>query len=177
MGKVWPLTGFILGSIFAFSALANAEVLDANAGGFALKRTYEINAPRASVYRALIHPERWWSSSHTWSGTASNLSMSARAGGCFCERLANGGSVQHMTIVYAAPNQELRMFGALGPLQMTGASGHLNVKLEENGGKTNMSVTFDVGGYANGGLNNWALPVDGVLGEQFSALKALVERN
>ncbi|KAF0112911.1 MAG: activator of HSP90 ATPase 1 family protein, partial [Hyphomonadaceae bacterium] len=112
MGKVWPLTGFILGSIFAFSALANAEVLDANAGGFALKRTYEINAPRASVYRALIHPERWWSSSHTWSGTASNLSMSARAGGCFCERLANGGSVQHIighcqSMVFWANNSAL----------------------------------------------------------------------
>lgn len=162
---------------FACPNLLNAEVLDANANGFALKRTYVVNAPTARVYRALTHPEKWWSSSHTWSGAASNLSMSPRAGGCFCERLANGGSVQHMGIVYAAPNQELRMFGALGPLQMTGASGHLNVKLEASGDVTNMTVTFDVGGYANGGLGNWAQPVDAVLGEQFSALKALAERN
>jgi uncharacterized protein YndB with AHSA1/START domain len=161
----------------AFAPATEAEVLDASANGFAIKRTYVVSAPRAAVYRALTHPEKWWSSSHTWSGSANNLSLSPRAGGCFCERLANGGSVQHMTIVYAAPNQELRMFGALGPLQMTGASGHLNVKLEESGGNTNMTVTFDVGGYANGGLQTWAPLVDQVLGEQFTALQNLAQRN
>jgi hypothetical protein len=72
----------------------------------------------------IVQPATWWDSRHTWSGSAANLSLAAASGGCFCERLPNGGSVLHMSTVNAVPNQKLVLFGALGPLQTSGAAGH-----------------------------------------------------
>ena len=42
----------------------------------------------------------WWDPSHTWSGSAKNLTFEPKAGGCFCEKLADGGSVQHGRVIY-----------------------------------------------------------------------------
>ena len=62
---------------------------------------------------------------HTVSKDAANLSLELRAGGCFCERLKDGGSVQHLQVAYTAPWAGLRLRGALGPLQMEGVDGAL----------------------------------------------------
>jgi hypothetical protein len=70
------------------------------------------------------------------------------------------------------------MFGALGPLQFTGAAGHLGIALKPaaGGGGTEVVMTYDVGGYAKGGLaETYAAPVDQVLGEQLARLKKAVE--
>jgi hypothetical protein len=40
-----------------------------------------------------------------FSRDAANLSTELRAGGCFCERLKDGRSVQHLQVVYAAPRK------------------------------------------------------------------------
>jgi uncharacterized protein YndB with AHSA1/START domain len=151
------------------------EVVDAQPNGFEIKRTAVLNAPADKVYAALSQPSQWWNKDHTWSGASANLSLAAMAGGCFCEKLPNGGSVMHMTVVYAQPGQGLRMFGGLGPLQMSGATGHLGWTLAEAGGKTTLTQTYDVGGYAKGGLDKLAPAVDRVLGEQFDRLTAYVE--
>ena len=50
--------------------------------------------------------------------------MELHAGGCFCERLKDGGSVQLLQVVYAAPGEGLRLRGALGPLQTEASTGH-----------------------------------------------------
>ncbi len=154
---------------------AHAEVVDAQPNGFQVKRVAVLNAPADKVYAALAQPSQWWSKDHTWSGSAANLSLAPMAGGCFCEKLPNGGSVMHMTVVYAQPGQALRMFGALGPLQMSGAAGHLGWTLSETDGKTTLTQTYDVGGYMKGGLDKIAPGVDGVLSEQLDRLKAYVE--
>jgi hypothetical protein len=83
--------------------------------------------------------------------------------------------VLHMSTVNAVPNQKLVLFGALGPLQSSGAAGHLAFVLVEADGKTKLTVTYDVGGYFKGGLDKIAGPVDGVLGQQVARLKAQVE--
>jgi hypothetical protein len=82
-----------------------------------------------------------------------------------------------MTVVFADGAKTLRLAGALGPLQFTGASGHLSFALEDApGGSTRLTVTYDVGGYAKGGLAEaWAAPVDGVIGEQATRLKRYAE--
>ena len=84
-----------------------------------------IHAPPEQIYAALGKIGQWWSSSHTFSRDASNLSLDLKAGGCLCERLKDGGSVQHLIVVYAAPAEGLRLRGALGPLQMEGVDGTL----------------------------------------------------
>jgi hypothetical protein len=97
------------------------------------------------------------------------------ASGCFCETLKDG-KVRHMSVVYS-DNNMLRLSGGLGPLQTTGASGHLILRFEPSpGDKTLLTATYDVGGYAKGGLAQvWAKPVDYVIGEQVLRLKKYVE--
>jgi uncharacterized protein YndB with AHSA1/START domain len=159
----------------AAATAARAEVVDAQANGFEVRREAVLNAPADKVYAALTLPSAWWNKDHTWSGSAANLSLAAMAGGCFCEKLPGGGSVLHMSVVYAQPGQGLRLFGGLGPLQMSGAAGHLGWTLAEKDGKTTLVQTYDVGGYSKGGLDKLAPVVDRVLSEQFDRLKAYVE--
>lgn len=157
------------------AATARAEVTDAQPAGFQVRHQVVIAAPAAAVWGVLVQPSKWWSSAHTWSGSAANLSLGAASGGCFCERLPNGGSVLHMTTVHAAPGQKLVLSGGLGPLQSSGAMGAMTILLAEKDGATTVTVTYDVGGYFKGGLDKLAAPVDGVLGQQVQGLKTAVE--
>jgi hypothetical protein len=153
---------------------AHAEVTDKSAAGFEVTQKATIAAPAAKVYAALLTPSAWWNKDHSWSGNAANLSIDL-ATGCFCETLPKG-FVRHMTVVFADGATTLRLFGGLGPMQFTGASGHLAYVLKPAGDKTELTLTYDVGGYAKGGLaDKWAAPVDGVLGEAVGRLKTYVE--
>ena len=155
---------------------AQAEVIDAQPGGFEVKRTVQITAPPATVMTALTHPERWWSSAHSWSGQAANMRMDAKAGGCWCEALpASKGEVRHMTVVYFDPAGTIRLQGGLGPLQASAASGSLTWAFAAKDGGTEVTWTYDVGGYMRGGLAPIAQPVDGVLAEQMARLKKFIE--
>ena len=175
MKRLLIAAALALAATSAASSEAGAEVVDAQPNGFEVKRQAVLNAPSDKVYAALSQPSQWWNKDHTWSGSAANLSLAPMAGGCFCEKLPNGGSVMHMTVVYAQPGQGLRLLGGLGPLQMSGATGHLAWTLSETGGKTTLTQTYDVGGYRMGGLDKIAPAVDQVLSEQFDRLKAYVE--
>jgi hypothetical protein len=158
----------------AMAGAAHAEVTDKSAAGFEVTERATIAAPAAKVYAALLTPRAWWDKKHSWSGNAANLSINL-ATGCFCEKLPSG-FVRHMTVVFADGATTLRLFGGLGPMQFTGASGHLAYVLKPAGDKTELTLTYDVGGYAKGGLaDNWAAPVDGVLGAAVGRLKSYVE--
>ena len=72
--------------------------------GFVVKFDVNVNAPAAKVYDALVGQiGSWWDPQHTYSGDAKNLSIDARPGGCFCEKLPNGGGVEHARVIYVAP--------------------------------------------------------------------------
>lgn len=159
----------------ALSCGAYAAVNDAAANGFSVTETVHIAAPPDKVYAALIQPSHWWSAQHTFSHDAGNLSLDAKAGGCWCEKLPDGGSVQHLTVLFARPSEVLRLRGALGPLQGLGVSGALTIELKAVSSGTDLAATYNVGGYLKDGLASWAPPVDGVLGEQFGRLKSLIE--
>jgi uncharacterized protein YndB with AHSA1/START domain len=166
------LIGLVLAAAMLAPA-ARAEVTDRSAAGFEVTEKATIAAPPGKVWDTLMHPARWWSSKHTWSGDAKNLSFDPS--GCFCEVLKKG-AVRHMMVIYADGATQLRMAGALGPLQFTGADGHLGIVLKAVGSATEVTLTYDVGGYAKGGLaETLAKPVDGVLGEQLARLKKAVE--
>jgi uncharacterized protein YndB with AHSA1/START domain len=154
---------------------AMAEVKSVAPNGFEVASTATIAAPAERVYAALGEVGRWWSPSHTFSRDAANLSIELHAGGCFCERLKNGGSVQHLQVVYAAPGEGLRLRGALGPLQVEGVDGTLSWPLKPGDGGTNVTQSYVVGGYIRGGMEQWAPRVDRVLDEQLQRLKSFVE--
>lgn len=123
----------------------------------------------------MVEPGHWWNSEHSWSGDAANLTLDPRAGGCFCEKLPSGGSVEHMRVIYADRGKQLRMAGALGPLQGEGLTATLTVKLEPAGTGTRLAWSYKAGGYTDLPLAQIAPAVDGVVSEQFQRLANLVE--
>jgi len=161
--------------VAAVAGPAPAEVKSVALNGFEVTATATIAAPADRVYSALGEVGRWWSSSHTFSRDAANLSLELRAGGCFCERLKDGGSVQHLQVVYAAPGQGLRLRGALGPLQMEGVDGTLSWTLKPVEDGTSLTQSYVVGGYIRSGMEQWAPRVDRVLDEQLQRLKSFLE--
>jgi uncharacterized protein YndB with AHSA1/START domain len=162
-------------SIALLSSTARADVADSAAGGFTVKATVTVAAPAAKAWAALVDVRSWWDKAHTWSGDAANLSLEAAPGGCFCEKLAGGGGVRHMTVVYVEPTKLLRLTGGLGPLQDMAVAAVMTLKLTEAQGKTTLELTYKVGGYAPTGLAGLAKLVDGVLGEQIARWKRKVE--
>ena len=159
----------------ALAAPARSEVKSVTPSGFEVATVTTIAAPAERVYAAFGEVARWWSPSHTFSKDAANLSLELRAGGCFCERLKEGGSVQHLQVVYAAPGEGLRLRGALGPLQTEGVDGTLSWSLKPVEGGTGVTQSYVVGGYIRGGMEQWAPRVDRVLDEQLQRLKGFVE--
>ncbi len=151
---------------------APAEIVRASDTSFATQHRLMIAAPPAKVWQTLIQPARWWDGAHTYSGNAANLSLEARPGGCWCEKTASGG-VEHMRIVYLAANDTLRLTGGLGPLQAMPVTTVLTVMLKPAGTGTELTASYAVAGPGLGGI---AAPVDGVLGGQWTRLKAAAER-
>jgi uncharacterized protein YndB with AHSA1/START domain len=143
--------------------------------GFLVRHELTINAPAAKVYESLLGKiGSWWSDEHTYSGDSRNLSIGSRPGGCFCERLPNGG-VEHMRVVYLLRNRMVRMAGGLGPLQASGVSGSMTWRLTPIDVGTRLELTYSVGGFMPGGFESVAPAVDRVLGEQAERLKRFVE--
>ncbi|HEY6351621.1 MAG TPA: ATPase [Candidatus Angelobacter sp.] len=163
--------------VFALAQMAGlAEVADSGANGFTIKIVTSIHAVPADVYKKLVHNVGdWWNSQHTFSGDAHNLSIEERPMGCFCEKLANGGGVRHMEVLYFQPGQMLRMSGALGPFQGMGAAGTLTFALTLDAGGTKLEVTYALAGYQPQGMSSWAVPSNGMLTEQVTRLKNYVE--
>ena len=96
-------------------SLARPDVADSAANGFTVKLAVTVQAPPQEVYRRLVHNVGdWWNPMHTFSGDAHNLSIDDKAMGCFCEKLARGGAVRHMEVVFLAPGKTMVLSGALG---------------------------------------------------------------
>jgi uncharacterized protein YndB with AHSA1/START domain len=153
---------------------ANAAVVDTAPAGFDIQQTVHIAASPAKVYAALIVPAKWWNSAHTFSQSAANLSLSAKAGGCFCEKWVQG-SVEHATVVDAEPGKVLRLRGALGPFQGSGVASALTFTLKKAEGGTDVILDNSIGGYMKGGFGNWPTLADVMLAEQMARLKKYME--
>ncbi len=145
---------------------AGADVLDKSAAGFTVRHSVVVPVPANAAWAKFIDVAAWWGNDHTFSGSAANLKLDAAAGGCFCETLAGGGSVMHLRVVDAQPNEMLRLVGALGPLQPLAVQGTLSVAFKTVEGGTEVTLTYAVGGYLPGGLQDWARPVDGMFAGQ-----------
>ena len=169
-----PVVGLFL--CLMLPGVVVAEVVDSAADGFSIRHSVEISADADDVYRTLTRGVGdWWHPDHTFTGDSGNLRIEARGGGCFCEKLGNGGEVAHLTVVYAEPGKLLRMSGGLGPLQPLAVSGSMAFTLTEADGITTVELTYIVGGYRPGGLEEWSRPVDGVLGAQLQRLERFME--
>ncbi|MBV8683905.1 MAG: SRPBCC family protein [Caulobacteraceae bacterium] len=160
-------------ALLSLGSAASAEVIAAQPAGFEVVEHVHIASSPAKVWIAIGQVASWWSSSHTYSQDAANLSLHTDLGDCFCERW-NGGAVGHMIVVASLPTRMLRLEGALGPLGGLGVAGHLTFDLKPEGQGTDLKLTYDVGGWSKDGLDKMAAPVDQVLGEQMDRLSRYV---
>jgi len=162
--------------ICALAQMAAAEVADSATNGFTVKIATQIHASPTDVYSRLVHNVgEWWDSAHSFSGDAHNLSIDDRPLGCFCEKLAGGGGVRHMEVVFVSPGKILRMSGGLGPLQGIATASSMTFAFTPAEGGTKLEVTYTVVGYIAQGMNTWGAPVNAVLTEQMTRLKNYTE--
>lgn len=157
------------------AAGATADVVQVAPGGFSLREERIIHPPPAQAYAALLEIGKWWNPQHTYSGRAENLYIEARPGGCFCERLPDGGGVLHMTVVNVQPAKLLRFSGALGPLQSLGVTGSLSWSFAAVPQGTKITLAYSVGGFLPQGFESVAPDVDRVLREQLERLAVFAE--
>ena len=158
-----------------FAASAHAEVERAAGDSFVIIFHQTINATPAGTYSAITRVDQWWSSDHTYSGDAANLSLVAEAGGCWCERWKDG-SVDHGRVILAMHDKLLRVQTALGPLQGKAVNGVLTFQLKPEQGSTLLTLSYRVNGTAASALDKDAPAVDKVLGEQFARLVRYIEK-
>lgn len=162
-------------ALFALATAARAEVLQSGTDHFTVAFAAEVAAPPARTFAAISAVQHWWSSEHTWSGDAANLSLKAEAGGCFCERWTHGSS-EHGRVIMVRDNELLRLDSALGPLQEYAVSGILSFRLEagEND-TTRLDVDYRVNGASASALDQIAPAVDQVLALQIDRLLRYID--
>lgn len=165
------------------AAPAQAEVTVTHPSGFVVRHETIVEADPKQVWLALISPDEWWRPEHTWSGDSANLLLTPKAGECFCERIPEvdepdrftlEGSVEHMRVIQAYPEQALRMRGALGPLQSEPVNGVLTIAISIVESGTRVVWEYNVAGYMRYEIPVISAAVDGVIGLQISALADLL---
>ena len=170
-------------AFLASAAPAAAEIVEAEPGHFVTRNVAVVEADLKETWLALISPAGWWSSEHTWSGDAANLTLVPQAGGCFCEKIPEvdepgrftlEGSVEHMRVVQAYPEVALRMVGGLGPLQSEPVTGVLTIALSTVDEGTRIVWEYNVGGNMRYPLEVIAPAVDGVMTLQLTRLAELL---
>ena len=150
---------------------ASAEVTNRSDTGFSLSYERAVAASDEAILAAIARPAAWWSDAHTYSGSASNISVDLRPGGCWCETLPGGG-VKHAEAVLVWPEQRMVRFDApFGPLQSIGADAVLTMTWAEaaDGPARTLKWSFVVTGPGAGAM---AEAIDGVMSEQFGRLAA-----
>jgi hypothetical protein len=157
--------------LFAMSSAVSADVRDVQEAGFHLETVRMIEDRPEAVYQRLTKVSQWWDGAHSWSGSARNLSLQPRAGGCFCEKLKGGGSVQHARVVFAQPGRLLRMEGAFGPLQEMPVQAVLTFSLAPDGPGTRVTMTYRAAGQFTTATAGLAPLVDKVLTSQLERLR------
>ena len=79
---------------------AAADVVSSSANGFHIRETVQMVVPTDRAYAAFARLPQWWNKAHTYSGDSANLNLALTAGGCFCEKLTDGGGVEHMRVAF-----------------------------------------------------------------------------
>ena len=153
------------------AAPAAADVTSTTPIHFDIESRVVVAATPAQAYEALGQIGDWWDGAHSYSGNAANMRLELRAGGCFCETLPDGGTVEHMHVVQALPGRVIRLTGALGPLQSEALTGTLTWTLRAVPEGTEIASVYLVSGHVRGDVGGYAAPVDAVLRAQLERLR------
>ena len=155
--------------------VARSEVIDSGPVGFTSANEVVVSTDRTTAWIAAMDVSEWWHPDHTIGGDAAALYIDDVALGCFCEDLADGGEVVHLTVTTVSPDVMLRLSGGLGPLGLMGVNGNMTWEFIDHDEGTLIRFTYAVGGYAKDGLDGAAGPVDYVIGEALERLATYIE--
>jgi uncharacterized protein YndB with AHSA1/START domain len=150
---------------------ATAEVVSASPNGFEVRETVTLVVPADAAFASFSDIAAWWDPEHTYSGDSRNLSLNLNPGGCFCERFAKGGGIEHMHVTYLEPGKRIVFTGALGPLLYEATSGVMNVEIKTAAGGSQLTLDYRAAGFFNGGAEKLAPQVDEVLAGQLKRLR------
>lgn len=163
--------------VILFSALsilpspASAEVVSAGPHGIHIRHSVQLVIPQEDAFAAFGNVGRWWDDEHTYSGSGANMRLALQPGGCFCERIPEGGGIEHMRVTYVDPGKRVVLTGSLGPLLFEATSGVMDVKTERVAGGSRLTMDYKVAGFADGNAMEFAPLVDEVLGVQMKRLR------
>jgi uncharacterized protein YndB with AHSA1/START domain len=152
---------------------AAAEVVSSAPGGFVVRTGHDVTKSPLEVWDALVDIGSWWT--HSFSGDPGNFTLDAEPGGAWIEHLPDGGFVEHLRVVFAEPGKRLTLRGTLGPLMEEAALGTFLVVIDAHEEATRVTITYKVAGYRDGGFEEWAGPVDGVIAEAAARLARRIE--
>lgn len=153
----------LAGALFAADP-AHADVVGTDATGFTVAHSVTLaGVSKQAAYQRLLSLPRWWDPAHTYSGKGESLTFKARPGGCWCEKLEDGGFVEHARVILARPGAQLRLAANLGPVQGAGA-GVLTFDIADSPQGAVVKATYLVHGFGPQ-LQPLAAPVDFVLGQ------------
>lgn len=103
------------------------------------------------------------------------MTLDPTVGGCWCEKLKEGGRIEHARVFGIAPQERLLMRGGLGPLSSLPVTGVLEWTIGARAGQVVVTLRYAVGGYGLSGPANLAKAVDDVFNEQADRLAAAIE--
>lgn len=146
-----------------FATPAAAEVVNSSGHGFELRHSVTVPLAPDVAMRSFGDVARWWDDAHSYSGSASNMSMTLKPGGCFCEQLPNGGGIEHMRVTYIDPGKRLVLTGGLGPLLYEATAAVMDVEVKPAGSGSVVTLNYRAAGFANSGASKLAPLVDGVI--------------
>lgn len=158
----------LIAAIAIVATPASAEVVSSSANGLHVRETVQMVVPTDRAYAAFSRLPEWWNKAHTYSGDSANLSLALSPGGCFCERLKDGGGVEHMRVSFIDPGKRVVFTGALGPLLYQATTGVMDLQIERIAGGARVTLDYRAAGFAEGGADKLAPVVDSVLADQMS---------
>lgn len=157
------------GTCLLFSA-ASADIVDQSTDGFALHWDAPVMQSPEDLWTRIITPSAWWSSDHTYSGDAANLTLEAKAGGCWCETW-DGGEVEHGRVLAIQPGKQIVIAAPFGPMQSMAVTAVMTISISEtDNGETLLTKDFVATGASFQNLDELAPIVHMVQGEAFKTL-------
>ena len=158
---------------FLAATPAAAEVVSVSPNGFELRHTVNLVVKPEVAFASFANVPGWWNEEHTYSGDSKNLSLDLRSGGCFCERIPEGGGgIEHLRVTYVDPGKRAVLTGALGPLLYEAVAGVMDVQIKSTAAGSQLTLDYRAAGFAKGGAEKLAPLVDQVLGDQMKRLRA-----
>jgi uncharacterized protein YndB with AHSA1/START domain len=163
---------YIIALALLAASHASAEVVSASSNGFEVRQTVPLVVKPAVAFQAFANLPVWWNPEHTYGGKSQNLSFALSPGGCLCERLPDGGGVEHMRVTYVDPGKRIVLTGALGPLLYQATTGVMDIQIRSTAGGSLMTLDYRAAGFFNGGADKLAPAVDQVLADQVRRYRA-----